>query len=163
MFKFYRFSIYTLFIFISFNSQSATNYYKCASEQGTIFSQFPCDSSATIYEVNTITNQLAGPKIDYTQQLNELERESLLTGLQAELRSNQHKLVILERKKNQADYKQQQRLNHILEKEDKIRIAADINKKQKFLNREYKHQVITIKQRINKLQNKINRFQQPPL
>jgi hypothetical protein len=162
MLKFYRFSIYILFVFITLNSQAATNYYKCVNEQGTIFSQFPCDSTGTIYEVNTVTNQQAGPKIDYAQQLNELERESLITGLQAELRSNQHKLAILERNKNRADYKQQQRLNHILEKEDKIRIAAEINKKQKVLNREYKHQVVSIQKRINKLQNKINRFQQPP-
>lgn len=162
MFKFYRFSICMLFIFISFNTQAATSYYKCASEKGTIFSQFPCDSSATIYEVNTTTNQLAGPTVDYAKQLNELERDSLISGLQAELQSNQHKLAVLEHNKSLADYKQQQRLNHIFEKEDKIRMAAEINKKQKILNKEYKYQVSSIQKRINKLQIKINRFEQPP-
>lgn len=152
-------SILLLLTTLSFNSFSATNYYKCVTPEGTTFSQFPCDNDATVYKVNTTINQQVGPKVDYTKQLNELERESLLAGLQAELRSNQHKLAILDRKKDQADYKQQQRLNHILAKEDKKRIAADIAKKQKVINKNYKAQINMVKKRINKLQKKIDNYQ----
>ncbi|MGO2330220.1 MAG: DUF4124 domain-containing protein [Pseudoalteromonas nigrifaciens] len=152
-------SIFLLLTTLSFNSFSATNYYKCVTPEGTTFSQFPCDNNATVYKVNTTINQQVGPKVDYTKQLNELERESLLAGLQAELRSNQHKLAILDRKKDQADYKQQQRLNHILAKEDKKRIAADIAKKQKVINKNYKAQINMVKKRINKLQKKIDNYQ----
>lgn len=152
-------SIFLLLTTLSFNSFSATNYYKCVTPEGTTFSQFPCDNNATVYKVNTTINQQVGPKVDYSKQLNELERESLLAGLQAELRSNQHKLAILDRKKDQADYKQQQRLNHILAKEDKKRIAADIAKKQKVINKNYKAQINMVKKRINKLQKKIDNYQ----
>ncbi|PCC13108.1 hypothetical protein [Pseudoalteromonas sp. JB197] len=151
--------IFLLLTTLSFNSFSATNYYKCVTPEGTTFSQFPCDNNATVYKVNTTINQQVGPKVDYTKQLNELERESLLAGLQAELRSNQHKLAILDRKKDQADYKQQQRLNHILAKEDKKRIAADIAKKQKVISKNYKAQINMVKKRINKLQKKIDNYQ----
>ncbi|ALS33363.1 hypothetical protein PTRA_a2253 [Pseudoalteromonas translucida KMM 520] len=159
MIKLYCISIFLLLITLSFNSFSATSYYKCVTQEGTTFSQFPCDNDATVYKVNTTINQQVGPKVDYTKQLNELERESLLAGLQAELRSNQHKLAILDRKKDQADYKQQQRLNHILAKEDKKRIAADIAKKQKVINKNYKAQINMVKKRINKLQKKIDNYQ----
>lgn len=159
MIKLYCIFIFLLLTTLSFNSFSATSYYKCVTQEGTTFSQFPCDNNATVYKVNTIINQQVGPKVDYTKQLNELERESLLAGLQAELRSNQHKLVILDRKKDQADYKQQQRLNHILAKEDKKRIAADIAKKQKVINKNYKAQINMVKKRINKLQKKIDNYQ----
>tara|TARA_R110000851_G_scaffold21886_4_gene65173 strand:+ start:39 stop:518 length:480 start_codon:yes stop_codon:yes gene_type:complete len=152
-------SIFLLLTTLSFNSFSATNYYKCVTPEGTTFSQFPCDNNATVYKVNTTINQQVGPKVDYTKQLNELERESLMVGLQAELRSNQHKLAILDRKKDQADYKQQQRLNHILAKEDKKRIAADIAKKQKVISKNYKAQINMVKKRINKLQKKIDNYQ----
>lgn len=152
-------SIFLLLTTLSFSSFSATNYYKCVTPEGTTFSQFPCDNDATVYKVNTTINQQVGPKVDYTKQLNEIERESLLAGLQAELRSNQHKLAILDRKKDQADYKQQQRLNHILAKEDKKRIAADIAKKQKVINKNYKAQINMVKKRINKLQKKIDNYQ----
>ena len=159
MIKLYCIFIFLLLTTLSFNSFSATNYYKCVTPEGTTFSQFPCDNNATVYKVNTTINQQVGPKVDYTKQLNELERESLLAGLQAELRSNQHKLAILDRKKDQADYKQQQRLNHILAKEDKKRIAADIAKKQKVISKNYKAQINMVKKRINKLQKKIDNYQ----
>ncbi|MBH0072563.1 DUF4124 domain-containing protein [Pseudoalteromonas sp. NZS127] len=159
MIKLYCIFIFLLLTTLSFNSFSATNYYKCVTPEGTTFSQFPCDNNATVYKVNTTINQQVGPKVDYTKQLNELERESLMVGLQAELRSNQHKLAILDRKKDQADYKQQQRLNHILAKEDKKRIAADIAKKQKVISKNYKAQINMVKKRINKLQKKIDNYQ----
>ena len=159
MIKLYCIFIFLLLTTLSFNSFSATSYYKCVTQEGTTFSQFPCDNDATVYKVNTTINQQVGPKVDYTKQLNELERESLLAGLQAELRSNQHKLAILDRKKAHADYKQQQRLNHILAKEDKKRIAADIAKKQKVISKNYKAQINMVKKRINKLQKKIDNYQ----
>ncbi|WP_372762581.1 DUF4124 domain-containing protein [Pseudoalteromonas sp.] len=162
MFNYCVAPIYLLFIVVSFHSQSTT-YYKCVNQQGTTFSQFPCDKHATTYTVNTGSNQQSGPKVDYTKQLNELERENLLAGLEAELRSNEHKLAILARKKDQADYKQQQRLNHILAKDDIKRISADITKKQRVINKQYRAEVKTIEKRIKKLQKKIDRYKNQPI
>ena len=45
--------------------------------------------------------------------------------------SNNHKLTILDRNKQRAEYKQQERLNHILAIDDKKRITKDITKKLK--------------------------------
>lgn len=158
MFKLFTYSFYVYCICISFYSNSANTYYKCVTEKGTTFSQFPCDNDATVYKVHTTTNQQTGPKVDYTKQLNELERERLLSGLQAELRSNNHKLTILEREKERAEYKQQQRLNHILANDDKKRITSDITKKLKVINKEYKKDVSAITKRIKSLEKKINSY-----
>jgi hypothetical protein len=144
---------------ISFNSNSATTYYKCITKKGTTFSQFPCDSHATTYKINTPSNQQTGPKVDYTKQLNELERDRLLAGFQAELRSNNHKLAILDREKQQAEFDQQQRLNRMLDKEDKKRITKDITKKLKAINKKYKKHVAKVKKQIKKLEKKITSYQ----
>ncbi|GAA60905.1 hypothetical protein P20652_2773 [Pseudoalteromonas sp. BSi20652] len=159
MFKLFSCAFYISCILISFNSNSANTYYKCVTEKGTIFSQFPCDNNATVYKINTTTNQQCGPKVDYTKQLNELERERLLNDLHAELRSNNYKLSILDREKERAEYKQQQRLNHILANDDKKRITRDITKKLKVINKEYKKDVSAITARIKKLEKKIKSYQ----
>ena len=114
---------------------NATTYYKCVTEKGTTFSQFPCDNQATAYKVTTANVTESGPDVDYSKQLNALEREQLLKGLEAE-----------------------ERLNHILADDDKKRIAKDITKKLKLINKEYKKEVSTITKRIKKLEKKIERY-----
>jgi len=137
---------------------NATTYYKCVTEKGTTFSQFPCDNQATAYKVTTGNVTESGPDVDYSKQLNALEREQLLKGLEAELRSNNHKLAILDRNKQRYEYKQKERLNHILADDDKKRIAKDITKKLKLINKEYKKEVSTVTKRIKKLEKKIERY-----
>ncbi len=159
MFKTSRYILHSSFLLISFFSFSDTTYYKCVTEKGTVFSQLPCDDEATTYKVNTTGNQYSGPKVDYAKQLNELERERLLSGLQAELRSNNHKLTILDRNKERAEYKQQERLNHILAIDDKKRITKDITKKLKIINKTYKKNVSAVTKQIKILEKKIAQFQ----
>ncbi|GEB72163.1 MULTISPECIES: DUF4124 domain-containing protein [Pseudoalteromonas] len=151
--------IYCSLLFTSFCTLGNTTYYKCVTKNGTTFSQFPCDDKATTYKVSTTGNQYSGPKVNYTKQLNELERERLLTGLEAEVRSNNHKLAILDREKQRAEYKQQERLNHILADDDKKRITKDITKKLKVINQSYKKDVATITKHIKKLEKKIAQYQ----
>ncbi|WP_457933613.1 DUF4124 domain-containing protein [Pseudoalteromonas sp. SCSIO 43210] len=154
MIKLVSYLFYSLCIFICFYN-NATTYYKCVTEKETVFSQFPCDHRATTYKVNT-TNILQNvPKVDYRKQLNDLERERLLAGLQAELRSNNHKLTILDREKERAEYKQQQRLNHILADDERNRITKDITKNIKRINKEYKKEVSAIAKKIKELEKKI--------
>jgi len=79
--------------------------------------------------------------------------------LQAELRSNTNKLAIIKRKKDRAEYNQQQRLNRILDDEDKKLISKDITKQLKIINKDHKKQTTEIEKRIKKLEKKIASYQ----
>jgi Domain of unknown function (DUF4124) len=136
-----------------------TTYFKCVTPKGTTFSQFPCSDNATSHTITATEPKQTGTEINYTKQLNELERDTIISNLEAELRSNQHKLAILLREKDRADFKQQQRLNHILSADDKKRISKDIRNTQKKLDKQYKKDKALIEKRIKKLQKKIDAYQ----
>ena len=48
-----------------------------------------------MHKITATEPKQTGEEINYTKQLNELERDTIITNLEAELRSNQHKLAIL--------------------------------------------------------------------
>ena len=147
-----------LFCLSTYTSAQAT-YFKCVTPKGTTFSQFPCSDNATSHTITATEPKQTGKEINYTKQLNELERDTIISNLEAELRSNQHKLAILLREKDRADFKQQQRLNHILSADDKKRISKDIRNTQKKLDKQYKKDKALIEKRIKKLQKKIDAYQ----
>ncbi|MBE0359544.1 MULTISPECIES: DUF4124 domain-containing protein [Pseudoalteromonas] len=159
MCKHSRYFLYVFCFSISLCS-NATTYYKCVTAKGTIFSQFPCDDQATTYKVNTTNVLQTAPKTDYNKQLNDIERERILSMLQAQLRSNNHKLAILDREKQRDEYKQQQRLSHILSDDDKKRIAKDITKQIKLINKTHKKEAFVISKKIKKLEKEITLYQQ---
>ncbi|MEJ2912569.1 DUF4124 domain-containing protein [Pseudoalteromonas sp. C12FD-1] len=144
---------------LSLHAQNATTYYKCVTQNGTTFSQFPCNDNATAYTINTVSGINTAPAQNYTKELNALERERIVLDLQAELRSNTNKLAIIKRKKDRAEYNQQQRLNRILDDEDKKLISKDITKQLKIINKDHKKQTTEIEKRIKKLEKKIASYQ----
>lgn len=150
-----------LLCFFGFNPTvlAQTTYYKCVTPKGTTFSQFPCSNNATMHQITSVEPKQTVKEVDYSKQLNDLERDTIIANLEAELRSNQHKLAILTREKDRADFKQQQRLNHILSMEDKKQISKDIKKTQKKLNKQYKKNKALVEKRIKKLQKKIQAYQ----
>jgi len=141
------------------NAQNATTYYKCVTKNGTTFSQFPCNDNATAYTINTVSGINTAPAQDFTKELNALERERIVRDLNAELRSNTNKLAIIKREKDRAEYNQHQRLNRILDDEDKKLISKDITKQLKIINKDYKKQTTEIEKRIKKLEKKIASYQ----
>lgn len=147
-----------LFNFSPYAAAQAT-YYKCVTPKSTTFSQFPCSDNATAHIIKTTEPKQTGKKINYSKQLNALEREAIISNLEAELRSNQQKLAILAREKDRADFKQQQRLNRILSEDDKKRINKDITNTQKELDKQYKKDKALIEKRIKTLQKEIESYQ----
>lgn len=144
---------------LSVGSFAQTSYYKCVTEKGTTFSQLPCGNNATLHKISTPANTTQlGPKVDYIKQLNGLERERIIANLQAEVRSNQHKLAILARKHDQANFKQQQRINRILSEDEKKRISRDIIKQQKLLEKHFKQDAALITKKIKELEHTIKSY-----
>ncbi|XQF90012.1 hypothetical protein ACOBV8_15850 [Pseudoalteromonas espejiana] len=63
-------------------------------------------------------------------------------------------MAILKRDKDRAEYNQQQRLNRILDDEDKKLISKDITKQLKIISKDHKKQSSNIEKRIKKLEKK---------
>lgn len=148
-----------LVLFFNCHCLAATSYYKCVTEKGTTFSQFPCDKLSVSYTIKAGNILQTNPNINYTKELNNIERERILKNLKAELKSNHYKLVILDRERDRAHYQQAQRLNHILSDSEKKKIASDITKQLKEINKKYHTDARKINKIIKKLEKKIARYQ----
>jgi len=103
MLKFSSCFCYIFIALISFSSNSQNNYYKCVTEQGSVFSQSPCNELATTYRISTNKKNKA-PKNDYIKPLNELERVQIITSLQRKLRKEHYKIAVLKRYTDGAKY-----------------------------------------------------------
>ncbi|WP_247664682.1 DUF4124 domain-containing protein [Pseudoalteromonas sp. MMG010] len=153
------FFIITFTILFSTTSQANTTYYKCVTVESTTFSQFPCQKNAKSYTITNTQDDITGPTKNVTKALNSLERKRIIKDLEKELKSNKNKLILLNREKDQQEFKQHQRLNHTLSEQDKKQLAKDINKNLSNIAKHYKTQVKNITKRINKLENKIKLYQ----
>ncbi len=146
-----------LFAFTISTLATTTEYYKCVTEKGTIFSEFPCGESATKHKIRVTDPKINAPK-DYAKELNELERQQIIRDLKAEIRSYKHRLAILNRDRDRAKYKQEQRLNRILSDDDAKQISIDIKKQLKAINKQYKTDVKSINKKLTKLEKKLARY-----
>jgi uncharacterized protein involved in exopolysaccharide biosynthesis len=140
-------------------SYAKTAYYKCITAKSTTFSQFPCSKNATAYKITTNQSRLSGPQKNVLKKLNGLEKKRIIKDLTNELRSNEFKLVLLNREIDKAEFKQQQRLKHILNKTEIKKVTRDINKQLKKIKKDYEKQVKSIEKRIEKLEKKIATYQ----
>lgn len=149
--------LFSFLFFIYPTKQFAAQYYKCTTDKGTIFSQQPCGSRATKHTINVTDPNIEAPK-DFVKQLNELERQQIVRNLEAEIRSNKHKLAILDRERDRAQFQQEQRLSRILSDQDKKLIEKDIKQQLKSINKQYKQDVDVLTKKLARLEKKLKRY-----
>jgi len=136
-----------------------TNYYKCITDRGTVFSQFPCGSNATEHKIKQTNVAFSDPNTNHVKTLNELERQQIIRNFTAEIRSKEHSLTILSRDRDRAEFNQQQRLKRILSASETKRIAKDIKKQLKAINKQYARDVKKVEKQIEKLEKKLKRYE----
>jgi len=147
------------FVFVFSQSIAAkTNYYKCITDRGTVFSQFPCGSNATEHKIKQTNVAFSDPNSNHVKTLNELERQQIVRNLNSTIRSKQHSLDILSRDRDRAEFNQQQRLKRILSDSETKRITKDIKKKLKAINKRYLRDVKKVEKQIEKLEKKLKRY-----
>lgn len=136
-----------------------THYYKCTTDRGTVFSQFPCGSNATEHKIKQTNVAFSDPNANHVKTLNTLEKEQIVRNLNAQIRSQNHQLDILSRDRDRAEFNQQQRLKRILSDSETKRISKDIKKQLKAINKRYARDVKTVEKQLAKLEKKLKRYE----
>ena len=134
----------------------ADKYYKCVTDKGTTFSQFPCGGQE---HKLSISPNVTPANINHVKLLNSLEREQIIRNLNAEIRSVKHKLAILSRDRDRAEYTQQQRLNRLMSDDEKKSVSKDIKKQIKVLNKSFAKQNKAINKQLSELEKKLKRYE----
>ncbi|KPH64231.1 hypothetical protein AMS58_03005 [Pseudoalteromonas porphyrae] len=154
-------AIFFIFFIVLFTSSliaNDTHYYKCITDKVTTFSQFPCSGQATQHKVTT-ANVADSSKIDHTKSLNALEREQIVRNLHSEIRSVKHTLAILSRKRDTAEYNQQERLTRLMSDDDKKHTAKDIKKQIKRIDKTYAKKKKSTEKKLAALEKKLKRYE----
>lgn len=153
-------TLYVIFIsllLVAEPAASADKYYKCVTDKGTTFSQFPCGGQATEHKLSVSPN-VTPSSGNHVKLLNSLEREQIVRNLNAEIRSVKHKLAILSRDRDRAEYSQQQRLNRLMSEDEKKSLTKDIKKQIKVLNKTYAKNTKAINKQLSELEKKLKRY-----
>ena len=132
---------------------AAEQYYKCVTEKGTTFSQFPCGEHKL-----TVSPNVTPSNINHVKALNSLEREQIVRNLNAEIRSVKHKLAILSRDRDRAEYEQLQRLNRLMSDDDKKKLSKEIKKQLKVINKTFAKNTKTTNKQLSTLEKKLKRY-----
>lgn len=152
-------SLLLIFLFSSNCFAAKAHYYKCTTDRGTVFSQFPCGSNATEHKIRQTNVAFSDPNANHVKTLNTLEKQQIVRNLNAEIRSQNHKLDILSRDRDRAEFNQQQRLKRILSDSEIKRITKDIKKQLKAINKRYARDIRKIEKQIDKLEKKLKRYE----
>ncbi|MDN3377675.1 MULTISPECIES: DUF4124 domain-containing protein [unclassified Pseudoalteromonas] len=135
------------------------HYYKCTTDRGTVFSQFPCGSNATEHKIKQTNVAFSDPNANHVKTLNTLEQQQIVRNLNAQIRSQNHQLDILSRDRDRAEFNQQQRLKRILSDSEIKKVTKDIKKQLKEINKRYARDVKKVEKQIDKLEKKLKRYE----
>lgn len=152
-------SLLLILLFSSCCFATQAHYYKCTTDRGTVFSQFPCGSNATEHKIKQTNVAFSDPNANHVKTLNELERKQIIRNINAEIRSQNHTLAILSRDRDRAEFNQQQRLKRILSDSEIKKVTKDIKKQLKEINKRYARDVKKVEKQIDKLEKKLKRYE----
>ncbi|CAH9055163.1 hypothetical protein PSECIP111951_01185 [Pseudoalteromonas holothuriae] len=152
--------IFLLFLFsLSSHAKTIVNYYKCVTERGTVYSQFPCGSNGTQH-ILTNTDPSAGvPSEQHYKTLNRLEKKQLVRNLKNKIRAKKHEAAILTRERDRATRDQQQRVNRIMDDKERNNTLKDIKQQLKDINKTYHQQARTLSKKIAQLEKRLKRYE----
>lgn len=145
----------TTLLFIPFTC-SALDYYKCTTQSGIIFSQFPCESkqqqqTLTLKAVNTSSKPFAKKDtIDrYTQKQHVLKIKSDIKGVE-------HKISALKKARLNELAQLKTQLDKHMSKEDKTALKREVKTKRKQIKEEYRDLIDLQQDELKRLKKKLS-------
>ncbi len=136
-----------------------TDYFKCQTEAGTVFSQFPCNKNATEQTVTHSTPRHQGPKEDYSKQLTELEKENKRNSINMQIRSTKHKVVMLKRERSAKTLAEEQRLERLMSDDERKSLKKEVRVNIKDIERRYTQRIKETEQKLARLEKSLAKFQ----
>ncbi|MCF6435255.1 MULTISPECIES: hypothetical protein [Pseudoalteromonas] len=154
-------SIFVLALLLSLPSQAKTivNYYKCVTERGTVYSQFPCAGNATQHTLTNVDPKSGMTSEQHYKTLNNLEKQQIIRNLKNELRAKKHEAAILTRERDQDTRNQQLRVNRIMDDKERKETLDDIKRQLKAINKVYHKQAKKLNKQIAQLERKLKRYE----
>ncbi|BBN81912.1 hypothetical protein PA25_18970 [Pseudoalteromonas sp. A25] len=153
--------IICVIFFTSFFSQAKTvvNYYKCVTERGTLYSQFPCGGNGTQHTLTNVDPKAGVPAEQHFKTLNRLEKKQIVRNLKSQIRAKKHEAAILTRERDKETRLQQQRVNRIMDDKKRSETVKDIKKQLKTINKTYHRQYRSLNKQIVQLEKRLKRFE----
>ncbi|CAM3968379.1 hypothetical protein [Pseudoalteromonas byunsanensis] len=153
--------IFVLALLLSLPSQAKTivNYYKCVSERGTVYSQFPCAGNSTQHTITNIDPKSGTSSEQHYKALNKIEKQQIIRNLKNELRAKKHQAAILTRERDQDTRDQQLRVNRIMDDNERKETLDDIKRQLKAINKDYHKQARKLNKQIAQLEKKLKRYE----
>ncbi|WP_105168517.1 DUF4124 domain-containing protein [Pseudoalteromonas sp. T1lg23B] len=153
--------IFVLALLLSLPSHAKTivNYYKCVTERGTVYSQFPCARNGTQHTLTNIDPESNSSADQHYKTLNKLEKKQIIRNLKNELRAKKHEAAILTRERDQDTRNQQLRVNRIMDDNERKATLDDIKRQLKAINKDYHKQARKLNKQIAQLEKKLKRYE----
>ncbi|MFY8272588.1 DUF4124 domain-containing protein [Pseudoalteromonas sp. SSDWG2] len=144
---------------ISGLSSANTVYYKCQTDEGIVFSQFPCDEKAQEQEVTHSNPKVKAPATDYSKQLSAMERDQKRRNLELQIRSTKHKVVMLRRERSSKTLEQEQRLERLMSDDERKTLSKEVKSNIKNIENRYASRIKQMEQTLVSLEKSLKKFQ----
>ncbi|CCQ12195.1 hypothetical protein PALB_30960 [Pseudoalteromonas luteoviolacea B = ATCC 29581] len=135
-----------------------TEYYKCTTERGVVFSQFPCSSNAIAQKLVHDAPELAVPTENHTKTLNQLEKKQIQKSLERKIRAYQHRITVLDREHAAAVRLTLEKLERMMDKRTRRRVTREVKAEIRKLDKDHDNSKKEIYRTLQDLEKKLEKF-----
>ncbi|MEJ6474600.1 hypothetical protein [Pseudoalteromonas piscicida] len=149
-----------LMFFFSLNANAETvTYFKCTTDRGIVFSQFPCSANATQHTITTSDPKANAPSEQHYKTLNNIERTQIIKRTKHALRAKHHEKAILNRKRDSAVRDEQDKLTKLMNDDRRKKVVRQVTKKIKAINKSHVKAMKGLEKEISMLEKRLKRYE----
>ncbi|MEM0514704.1 hypothetical protein WCN91_04540 [Pseudoalteromonas sp. YIC-827] len=136
-----------------------TTYFKCQTEAGMVFSQFPCDKNAKEQEVSRTHSHQQVPKEEYSRQLTGLEKENKRNSINMQINNTKQEVVLLKRERSAKTLAQELRLEHLMSDDERSALKKEVQSNIKDIEYRYTQRIKETEQKLARLEKSLAKYQ----
>jgi len=133
-------------------------YYKCVTERGVMYSQFPCGSNAIAQRLEHQDPDVAVPDDQHTKVLNDLERKQIIHTLERKIRASKQKVAILDRERDRAKQKALDKLERMMSDQEKRQMTRDVKSELQQIDKQYMRNLKEVSKNLLELEKQLKKF-----
>ncbi|PAJ72213.1 hypothetical protein CJF42_22455 [Pseudoalteromonas sp. NBT06-2] len=159
-YKHYRFILFALYTpYTVLANTTSTNFYQCETDKGVIFSQLPCSKDAKLKKISTFTPRKIRNTNTDIKSLNKIQYQQRLQIVESKLSSSQNKVRVLKRTQAKKQVHEEQKLERMMSKQDKIITKKQVELALKKINKKYNKLVKVEEKNLSHLTKELKKFQ----
>ncbi|MFC3031173.1 DUF4124 domain-containing protein [Pseudoalteromonas fenneropenaei] len=134
------------------------SYYKCTTERGVVYSQFPCAGNAMMQTLEHTEPQTVVPTEQHNKTLNQLEKQQIIRNLEREIRAKEQQIAVLKRKYDTAVHDAEDSLTRLMDDKEKRRKEREVKRKVQALSKTHNAKLKALEKDISELEKKLKKF-----